>query len=146
METDREHGPCGILAAGGGVVCGKPGLRVKDERETEAQHKAGELEVYMRQQQQSPRGQERRGKAETGSPARAEECRSPGRLLGDGLQPREEPWEKMFQDPSAWELGSLRRNWGGAGRTGQQARTESSGKGNWLGEGNRKRQDGTSPV
>lgn len=130
------------------MVCGKPGLRVKDKRETEAQHKAGELEVYMRQQQQSPRGQERRGKVEARSPARAEECRSPGRLLGDGLQPREEPWEKMFQDPSAWGLGSLRRNRGrgGAGRTGQQARTESRGKGNWLGEGNRKRQDGTSPV
>lgn len=75
-----------------------------------------------------------------------EECRSPGRLLGDGLQPREEPREKMFQDPSAWGLGSLRRKWGGAGRIGQQARTGSSGKGNWLGEGNRKRWDGTSPV
>lgn len=46
---------------GWGVVSGKPGLHVKDERETEAQHKAGELEMYMRQQQKSPRGQEKRG-------------------------------------------------------------------------------------
>lgn len=45
---------------GGGLACGKPGLRVKDEREMEVQHNAGELEMYMRQQQKSPRGQEKR--------------------------------------------------------------------------------------
>ena len=69
----------------------------------------------------------------------------PRELLGDDLQPTEEPGEKMFQDPSARGR-QFEKKSGGAGRIGQQARTGSSGKGNRLGEGNRKRRDGTSPV
>lgn len=82
------------------MVCGQPGLGAKDKRETGAQHRAGKLEVHKRQQKKLPQGQERKGEAE----AEAQQeggVQEPRGLLGDDLQPTEEPGEKMLQDPSA---------------------------------------------
>lgn len=108
--------------------------------------RAGKLEMHMRQQKKLPRGQEKSGgKAEAEAQQEKRSAGAQGGCWEMTFSQGRSPGRRCSKTPEPGGR-QLEKISGEAGRIGQQSRTGSSGKGNWLGEGNRKRRDGTSPV
>lgn len=127
------------------MVCGQPGLGAKDKRETGAQQSWEVRDAHEAAEEITPRAGEKRGKAEAEAQQEKRSAGAQGGCWEMTFSQGRSPGRRCSKTPEPGGR-QLEKISGEAGRIGQQSRTGSSGKGNWLGEGNRKRRDGTSPV